>query len=536
MDWRKHADQLVQDMPKEIKTLRNSCLDDLRVFARTMNPGYMYGDIHMELFKEMMDYTLFGQGEDFSTNVLLLLPRAHLKSHMVATWAAWIITRHPEVTILYLSATSGLAEVQLYAIKTILESSRYQKLYPEYIHPLEGKRSKWSTTKISLDHIKRLKEGVRDATISTAGLTTNTTGWHADIIVPDDLVVPENAYTEDGRDSVRKKTSQFTSIRNPGGFTMACGTRYHPSDIYDTWLHQEYEIFDEESGELLDKRPVWKIYERKVEEDGIFLWPREVRDDGKAFGFNQNVLARIYAEYEDKTQFYAQYYNNPNEVGSNRIDRSRFQYFEEKDIEYLNGKWCVRKRPLNVYAGIDFAFTKKTSSDYTAIVVIGIDAEGYIYVLDMDRFKTNKIKVYYDHIMDLHSKWTFKKLRAEITGAQEIIVEDLKDLIRAEGQTISIDAHRPHRHQGSKEERIAAVLEPRYENLTIWHKKGGLTAALEEEVLLARPKNDDLKDTLASVIEIAKPPRKYQGHLEEMNNNNVIYNTRFGGVSFRGLR
>lgn len=533
MNWRTHADQLLKDMPEEIRELRESCLDDLRVFAKTMNPGYMYGDIHMEIYEEMMDYEVFGRGDENTNNKLILLPRAHLKSHMVATWAAWILSRHPEITILYLSATSELAETQLFAIKTILESSRFQKLFPEYINPLEGKRGLWNNRKFNLDHIARRKEAVRDPTITTAGLTTNTTGWHADIIVSDDVVVPENAYTEDGRESVRKKTSQFTSIRNPGGFTMAAGTRYHPADIYDSWLHQEYEVFDEDTDELLDVLPVWKIIERVVEIDNVFLWPRTIRDDGKAYGFSRNVLARIYAEYEDKEQFYAQYYNNPNAQGSNRINRDRFQYFEEKDVEYLNGHWCVRKRPLNIYAGMDFAYTKKKTSDYTAIVVIGIDHEGYIYVLDMDRFKTNKISVYFDHIIDMHSKWTFKKLRAETTAAQSIIVEDIKKLIRQEGMSLSVDEHRPSRHQGSKEERIAAALEPRYENLTIWHKKGGLTAALEEEVLLARPKHDDLKDTLASVIEIARPPRR-RSQLEDLQASNVIYNSRFGGVAFRG--
>jgi hypothetical protein len=534
MNWREHAEALIKDMPEEVHTLRELCHDDLRVFARTMNPGYMYGEIHMEIYEEMMDYELFGQGDDTTNNKLILLPRAHLKSHMVATWAAWLLVRHPEITILYLSATTGLAETQLFAIKSILESSRFQKLYPEYIHPFEGKRAMWNNSKIILDHKARTDEAVRDATIATAGLTTNTTGWHSDVIISDDVVVPENAYTEEGRESVRKKTSQFTSIRNPGGFTMAAGTRYHPSDIYDSWLHQEYEIFDEETEELLDVRPVWKIIERVVETDGVFLWPREIRDDGKSYGFNKNVLARIFAEYEDKTQFYAQYYNNPNEVGSNRVDRSRFQYFEEKDIEYLEGKWCVKRRPLNLYAGIDFAYSKRTRADYTAIVVIGIDYEGFIYVLDMDRFKTNKIAVYYDHIMDLHAKWGFRKLRAEITAAQEVIVEDIKKLIRQEGRSLSVDGHRPTRHQGSKEERVAAVLEPRYENLTIWHKKGGLTTALEEEVILSRPKHDDLKDTLASVIEIARPPRA--SSIDQGRSSNVIYNSRFGGVSFRGMR
>src|SRR3546814_10706685 len=75
-----------------------------------------------------------------------------LKSHMVATWAAWIITKHPDVTILYVSATAELAETQLYAIKNILGSSVYRRYFPEYIHPQEGKRERWSCNKLSVDH------------------------------------------------------------------------------------------------------------------------------------------------------------------------------------------------------------------------------------------------------------------------------------------------------------------------------------------------------------------------------------------------
>ena len=56
-----------------------------------------------------MQKVVFGTGDGLTANKLIMLPRAHLKSHMVATWCAWIVTRHPEVTILYLSATADLA-------------------------------------------------------------------------------------------------------------------------------------------------------------------------------------------------------------------------------------------------------------------------------------------------------------------------------------------------------------------------------------------------------------------------------------------
>lgn len=529
--WLKEAKHKLERMPEEAKQIRELAMSDLYFFARLVNPGYVYGDIHKEVFGWMQEYSLFGQGTVNITNKLMLLPRGHLKSHMVATWAAWIITRHPEVSILYVSATAGLAITQLYAIKNILTSDNYTRYFPEYVHPQEGKREKWSQDAISIDHPKRRKEGIRDATISTAGLTTNTTGWHADILIPDDLVVPENAYTEDGRDSVAKKASQFTSILNAGGFTLACGTRYHPSDIYATWKAQEFDIFNDE-GEVVDRVHVWEVKEFAVEKDGRFLWPKTMREDKKFFGFDAQVLARIRAQYVDRVQFFAQYYNDPNDPGSNRINRDRFQYYDKKFLKQQGGDWYFKNRRLNVYASIDFAFSLSKKSDSTAIVVIGIDEEGFIYILDIDHFKTDKISEYFERVAALHSKWEFRKLRAEVTVAQAIIVRDLKDKLREEGLRLSIDEYRPTRNEGTKAERIAAALEHRYENLSIWHFKGGYTDVLEEELVLARPPHDDIKDALASAVEIAVKPKRSRSY-DEQRSNVIKFESRFGGVKFR---
>lgn len=528
--WRVEAKKKLEKMPEKALEIRNTALSDLFFFAQLVNPGYVYGDIHKELFQWMQNYSLYGADEMMSSNKLTMLPRAHLKSHMVATWAAWVITKHPEITILYVSATAELAETQLFAIQNILASTTYQRYFPEYINPQEGKRERWSQRKFSIDHEKRRSEGIRDATVSTAGLTTNTTGWHADIIIADDLVVPENAYTEDGRQSVEKKSSQFTSIRNAGGFTMACGTRYHPSDIYAVWKRQEFEVYDAE-GQLTGKQPVWDIKEFAVETDGRFLWPKTMRTDGKYFGFDNQVLARIRAEYSDTVQFYAQYYNDPNDPGSNRINKSKFQYYDKKFLRQEGGHWYFKRSKLNVYAAIDFAFSLNKRSDYTAIVVVGVDAEGFYYVLDIDAFKSDKISEYFRHLCDLHSKWEFKKLRAEVSVAQAVIVRDLKDKMREEGMSLSIDEYRPTRNEGTKAERIAANLEHKYENMSIWHFKGGYTDMLEEQLIQARPQNDDLKDALSSAIEIATKPKRSRGN-EDKQTNIIAFHPRFGGVRY----
>lgn len=530
-DWRKEAALKIKKMPKQALDVRNRAFEDLAYFARLVNPGYVYGQVHDEIFRWMQEYSLFGTGGD-SSNKLIMLPRAHLKSHMVATWCAWIITRHPEVTMLYVSATAELAITQLYAVQNILGSTTYMRYFPEYINPQEGLREKWSSTKIIIDHEQRKKEGIRDATIATAGLTTNTTGWHADIVVADDLVVPENAYTEDGRESVSKKSSQFTSIRNSGGFTMACGTRYHPIDIYHTWKNQFYDVYNDE-GILVDKKPVWEVKEFVVEQDGLFTWPRTVRPDGKAFGFDIQTLARIRAEYSDRVQFYAQYYNDPNDPGSERISRDAFQYYNPRKLRKEGSKWYYGENKLNVYAAVDFAFSLRKEADFTAIVVIGVDSGGNYYILDIDRFKSDRTLEYFKHIKALHSKWCFNKLRAEVSVAQKVIVNGIKDYLKKDGLSLSVDEFRPTRAEGTKEQRIDAALGSLYDNLQVWHFEGGWTAVLEEELILARPEHDDVKDALASAVEIAVAPAARSGkNVQDFLNSKNVYNSRFGGVRF----
>lgn len=530
--WLHEAEYKLKKMPDAAKEIRERALEDLFFFAKLVNPGYVYGNVHKEIYMWLQEYNLFGQGTSLTSNKLIMLPRGHLKSHMVATWCAWVITRHPEITILYLSATASLAETQLYAIKNILGSTVYARYFPEYVHPQEGKRDKWSANVLSIDHPRRRKEGIRDATISTAGLTTNTTGWHADVVISDDLVIPENAYTEDGRESVSKKSSQFTSIRNAGGFTLACGTRYHPADIYAVWRDQMYDVYDEE-GFKIEEAPVWEIKEYKVEEDGIFIWPRAVREDGKAFGYNLQVLSRIRAEYSDKVQFFAQYYNNPNDPASDRISRDKFQYYNPKFLKKDGGRWFFNGKRLNIFASVDFAFSLKKGSDYTAIVVIGVDHDSNVYILDIDRFKSDRTSEYFLHIKQLHSKWRFNKMRAEVSVGQQVIVNSIKDYIQKDGLTLKVEEYRPSRKEGTKEERIAAALEHKYDNMEMYHLEGGWTSILEEELVLSRPPHDDIKDALASAMAIATPPPRNSGKSVQDFLGGPLNRNRFGGMSRR---
>ncbi|WP_038356636.1 hypothetical protein, partial [Vibrio cholerae] len=117
----------------KIDEIREAAETDFWVFCRLVTPQYVYGDVHREVAKWL---------ESNEYDQLLLLPRGHLKSHMMALWVAWWVTKHPETTVLYISATSELAEMQLYDIKNIMTSKIYRRYWPDMIHEEEGKREK----------------------------------------------------------------------------------------------------------------------------------------------------------------------------------------------------------------------------------------------------------------------------------------------------------------------------------------------------------------------------------------------------------
>lgn len=498
--------------------------NDLLAFIKLVAPQLMLGGIHEEVIR-------WWTREEAKDNQMLLLPRGHLKSKLIALRAAWWITKFPDTTILYVSATSELAEKQLYAIKNILDSKIYRRYWPEMVHPEEGKREKWNVSEIAVDHPKRKLEGVRDSTVFAAGLTTNVTGFHADVVILDDMVVPKNAYTEEGRGKVAALYSQLASIENPGAKEWIVGTRYHPKDIYQSLIDMEEEIYDED-GNLVDSESVYELKQEVVETNGEFLWPVQQRVDGKKFGFDERILARIKAKYTtqgETTQFFAQYYNNPNSAENSVINQDKFQYYERKHLENEGGDWYIKGRKLNVYAAIDFAFSRSKKADYTALVTIGIDSDHNIYILEIDRFKTDRIVDYFNHIVNAQNKWGFRKMRAEITVAQQAIVRELKEsYIKMQGIPLSIDEYRPSRHEGDKEERLAATLEPKYDNMQVWHYRGGNCQSLEEELILKHPPHDDIKDALANAINISVAPKRQKIMTQDTT---ILYHPRFGGVA-----
>lgn len=500
---------------------------DLEEFIRLVHPRRLLGNVHREVIR-------WWTRKNSKTHQLLLLPRDHMKSALIAYRVAWELTRNPTLRVLYISSSSNLAIKQLKFIKDILTNDTYRLFWPEMVIKEEAKREKWTEREISVDHPLRKEESIRDPSIFTAGLTSNIVGMHCDIAVLDDVVVHSNAYTEEGRNKVSDQYGLLSSVETVNAKEWVVGTRYHPKDLYADLLSMEIEQYDE-LGNVSNADKLFEDFERQVESigdgTGEFLWPRQQRSDGKWFGFDAEILSKKRSQYVNKIHFRAQYYNDPHDVDSSPINRNLFQYYDQSYLGQRSGRWFFKGGLLNVVAAVDFAYSTGKKSDSTSIVVVGTDSNKNYYVLDIERFKTDKISDYFDRIFKLYEKWGFRKIRAEVSVAQAVIVKDLKEsYIRPLGLALSVEEFRPSKWQGSKEERIMATLEPKYANQQMWHYLGGNCQALEEELIFANPAHDDIKDALASAVDFAVPPfNTYRTQKEATSAFN--YHSRWGGVA-----
>jgi hypothetical protein len=517
----------LSDKEKLRKERRELAESDLEEFIKLVHPKRLLGNIHRRVIR-------WWTRQDAKNYQLLLLPRDHMKSALIAYRVTWELTKDPTLRILFISSTSNLATKQLKFIKDILTSDVYRLYWPDMVIKEEAKREKWTEREISVDHPLRKEWAIRDPSIFTAGLTSNIVGLHCDIAVMDDVVVATNAYTEEGRSKVRDQYGLLSSVEGVNAREWVVGTRYHPKDLYADILNMEIEEYDE-LGNVCRTFPLFEVIEEQVESagdgSGEFLWPRQQGTDGKWFGFDDKILAFKRSQYTNKVHFRAQYYNDPQDIDSSPIKRDLFQYYEPGHLSCRDGKWYFKGERLNVVAAIDFAYSLGPKSDFSSIVVVGADTHQNYYVLEIERFKTDLISEYFKRILKLYEKWGFRKIRAEVTGAQLAIVKDLKETyIRPLGLALTVDDFKPTIRQGAKEERILAVLQSKYSNRQIWHYLGGNCQILEEELIFRNPAHDDIKDALASAIDFAIAPLNFT-KMKKENTHDFTFHARWGGVA-----
>lgn len=515
---------------KELE-IREIAINDFRTFIRLVAPFEIMGHCHE-------DWAVWMQ-ENHNENFLLLQPRDCGKSRKLALYALFELVREPDITIIYASWTEELPARALGLIQDIMCGKPFQKYFPGLINAARNDRDKWQAKAFNVDHPLRQLRGVLDYSFICVSAKTSITGRHGRRIYLDDMVNDVNSIKQKdkGREQLAEWFARLSSIQTADGLYRAVGTRYHVADQYAKMQKMILPLVDEK-GNQIGEKPLWRVKEDPVEKDGQFLWPRTLAHDGLFYGFDAQVLANKKTQYAatgNLADFYAQYYNNPNNEELSPIKSDNFRYYDKSRLIWDESIYCwllqsedqTHYEQLNLVCACDLAATDKSYSDYSVMAVAGMDRHGNIYVIDIVRMKTALQSEIEAAMRQLYSKWKFKRLRIEAVGSFRMIGEGIKMNLEKAGIRIPITLYNPLNVE--KSQRINSVLEPLYAANLVFHYRGGNCEILEKELLALEPEHDDTKDawSMAVTPDLLKPPII---HTRRHSNSQRKYNSRFGGL------
>ena len=153
---------------------------------------------------------------------LLMAFRHSGKSTVVGIFAACVLYLHPETRILILSAESSLAARMVSHIKHILEN------HPFCADMIPENKKEWAAGRITINR----PLGIREPSVVCQGVYGNITGMRADLIICDDVEVPNTANTAQKRENLRERLRELDFILSPSGTMIYIGTPHAHDTIY----------------------------------------------------------------------------------------------------------------------------------------------------------------------------------------------------------------------------------------------------------------------------------------------------------------
>lgn len=223
----------------------------------------------------------------------------------------------------------------------------------------------------------------KEPNVTAVGVLGSVTGMHFDIMIGDDILDDRNTQRASQREAVWEWfTGSLLQLALPHTRTLLIGTRKHPEDLY---------------GKLIAD-PAW---DSQVER-AVLKWPDNFErafSQGepieKFFTFGENGETLAIQKEGDWEVLWPESWDI-DRLLLDRLMSGQMMFDREKqnDVSFYCGRifkreWLVyyeEKPPrdeLSVYMACDLAISQRSTADYFALVVAGIDSEGMWYLLDI---------------------------------------------------------------------------------------------------------------------------------------------------------
>lgn len=154
------------------------------------------------------------------------------KSYITAAFVVHQLLLDPQKKFMVVSASKQRADdFSTFTQRLILELPICQHLIAK-----EGQR--WS--KIAFDVRPALASG--SPSVKSVGITGQLTGSRADIIIADDIEVPNNSMTQMMREKLSEAVKEFDAVLKPDGKILYLGTPQCEMSLYNTLTERGYQL------------------------------------------------------------------------------------------------------------------------------------------------------------------------------------------------------------------------------------------------------------------------------------------------------
>lgn len=342
-----------------------------------------YEDLVEPLHSDFCDFLMWAELAGHST--LTLFPRSHYKTTLGTTARiTWRVIRNAELATGLGSATLKDCRPFGREIKSLWEKNEKLKaLFPDvFFEEPKKEADKWTEEEFT---VKRHKHR-RESTVTLFGLEEDLpTGRHFDRIVLDDAINKDNVRTPDRLEKIRNQAALLppllVTLEQPIDWV---GTHYHVHDWYMT----------------LKGKPSIKVYLRRVIENGKPIFPQK---------FSLEALEMLRTEWGNYL-FSSQYMMEPSDPADKKFKREWLHYFDEPIMP--------RKPGMVFFLTVDPASRRRKKSDFTAMLVFGMDHRGYFHLVDGVHDKLNPYQRI-DAVFKLVQKWGIQTVAYETIGFQE---------------------------------------------------------------------------------------------------------------------
>ena len=153
------------------------------------------------------------------------------KSWLTSAFVCWILLNDPQKKILVVSASKERAD----AFSTFVKRLINEIPILQHLKPKEGQRDSVIAFDVGAakpDHSPSVK---------SVGITGQITGSRADILIADDVEVPNNSATQMMRDKLSEAVKEFDAILKPGGRIIYLGTPQTEMSLYNQLPERGYE-------------------------------------------------------------------------------------------------------------------------------------------------------------------------------------------------------------------------------------------------------------------------------------------------------